>query len=456
MSFYRKQISALHAWKDDENRKPLILRGARQVGKTTLVNSFANNYSQYIALNLEKKEDQSYFEKYSSPQSILNALSLDHRLKSIEHATTLLFIDEIQESPKAIAMLRYFYEEIPALHVIAAGSLLEQALAKVKSFPVGRVQYLYVFPMNFQEYLLAHKMDNLVQQLNNIPIDESAYYVGLDWFHRYALLGGMPEIIKLNVQGVPISELPKTYEGIWASYIDDVPKYAKNDTEEKVIKHLIRTAPLYLDTRVTFQGFGKSNYRSREVGESFRALDDAKIIQLIYPGTTVDFPIVADYRKSPRLQFLDTGLLNHSLNIQSSLLEVEDLSTSYKGALLPHLITQELITLQEYTYSKPNFWVRQKKDAQAEVDIIYPYQGWIIPIEVKSGKVGKLKSLHQFMSAAPHPYAVRMYAGKFSIETHQLSNGKQFYLMNLPYFLTTYLPAYLDYFIQTYPANNVG
>ncbi len=453
MSFYRKQLATLQAWKSDENRKPLVLRGARQVGKTTLVNMFAENYAQYISLNLEKPKDQGYFEKYTNVQAILNALLLDHRLQPVKNKSTLLFIDEIQESPEAIAMLRYFYEEIPELHVIAAGSLLEHTLAKVKSFPVGRVQYLYIFPMNFQEYLLANKMDNLVEQLNQIPLNESAYGVALDWFHQYAIIGGMPEIIKLITKKVPISELPKTYESIWTSYQDDVPKYAKNNTEEKVIKHLMRTAPLYMDARVTFQGFGKSNYRSREVGESFRALDDAKIIQLIYPGTSVEFPIVPDYKKSPRLQFLDTGLLNHSLNIQSSLLEVDDLSTSYKGAILPHLITQELISLQENTYNKPNFWVRQKKDAQAEVDLIFPYKGLIIPIEIKSGKVGKLKSLHQFVARSPHPYAVRMYAGKFSIETHQLPDGKQFYLMNLPYFLTTYLPEYLDYFLKNYKAD---
>ncbi|MEX1191711.1 MAG: AAA family ATPase [Brumimicrobium sp.] len=431
-----------------------MLRGARQVGKTTLVNMFAKNYEQYISLNLEKKKDQAYFKKYSSVQALFNALLLDHRLQPVKNKTTLLFIDEIQESPEAIAILRYFYEEIPELHVIAAGSLLEHSLSNVKSFPVGRVQYLYIFPMNFYEYLLAHKMDNLIEKLDDIPLNETTYHVALDWFHKYAMIGGMPEIIKLNTKQVSISELPKTYESIWASYLDDVPKYAKNNTEEKVIKHLMRTAPLHMDNRVTFQGFGKSNYRSREVGEGFRALDDAKIIQLIYPGTSVDFPIVADYRKSPRLQFLDTGLLNHSLNIQSSLLEVEDLSTSYKGAILPHLITQELISLQENTYSKPNFWVRQKKDAQAEVDLIFSYKGLIIPIEIKSGKVGKLKSLHQFIAKSPHPYAVRMYAGKFSIETHQLHDGKQFYLMNLPYFLTTYLPNYLNYFLENFKPNH--
>jgi len=127
-------------------------------------------------------------------------------------------------------------------------------------------------------------------------------------------------------------------------------------------------------------------------------LDDAKIIQLIYPGTSVEYPLITDFRKSPRLQFLDTGLLNHALNIQGELIEIKDLSTSYKGALLPHLITQEIISLQQMAYNKLNFWVRQKKSAQTELDLIYPFKQMNIPIEIKSGKVGKIRSLHQFVN----------------------------------------------------------
>ncbi len=448
MTLYRKQLKSLHLWKTQSNRKPLVLRGARQVGKTTLVNTFANNYSQYIYLNLEKKADADYFTNYNNAKNLLEALLITHRLQPIANNNTLLFIDEIQECPQAIAMLRYFYEDIPELHVIAAGSLLEHALSKVKSFPVGRVQYLYIAPLNFQEYLLANNMTVLLDKLNEIPVNKSVHFVALKAFNQYALIGGMPEIVQQYTNQQNISSLSDIYESIWTSYRDDVPKYAKNRTEEKVIKHLLKTAPLYLDSRITFQRFGNSNYRSREVGESFRALDDAKIIQLIYPGTSVDFPLIEDFKKSPRLQFLDTGLLNYALGIQTELLEINDLSNSYKGALLPHLITQELISLQEKSYKKPNFWVRQKKDAQAEIDLVYPYKGLIVPIEIKSGKVGKLRSLHQFIERAPHPYAVRMYAGAFSIEKHKTPNGTLFYLMNLPYYLTTYLDQYLAYFIS--------
>ena len=448
--YKRLLLTTLEHWKKSSNRKPLILRGARQVGKTTLVHHFAKSYTQYIYLNLEKKTDAAYFTKYSDANTILDTLLIANQLQSVSKTPTLLFIDEIQEVPKAIALLRYFYEDMPTLHVVAAGSLLEHAMGKVSSFPVGRVQYMYLFPLNFQEYLQAFNMDLLLAKLKQVPVDKATHHVAMQWFHQYALTGGMPEVVAHYAKHQNLPELRGIYESIWVSYNDDVPKYAKNKTEEQIIKHILKTAPNYLDSRVTFQGFGNSNYRSREVGESFRALDDAKIIQLIYPGTSVEFPLLSDYKKSPRMQFLDTGILNFALGIQAELLEVDDLSSSYKGALVPHLVTQELISLQQTSYKKPHFWVRQKKDAQAEVDLIYNYKNLLIPIEIKSGKVGKLRSLHQFIDKAPHPYAVRMYAGEFSIEKHKTPSGTPFVLMNLPYYLTTYLTSYLKYLVSHY------
>lgn len=267
-------------------------------------------------------------------------------------------------------------------------------------------------------------------------------------FHQYAIIGGMPEIIKTYINTGSISDLPKVYESIWTTYKNDIEKYTSNETERKVIKHIIQSAHLYLDQRIKFQNFGNSNYRSREVGEAMRNLDDAKIIQLIYPTTQVEPPIKPDYKKSPRLQFLDTGLVNHSLGIQGELLGLEDLNSAYKGALIPHLVTQELISLNTITNSKPNFWVREKTQSSSEVDLVIPFQNKIIPIEIKSGSVGTLKSLHQFMDQTNHPYAVRIYAGEFNIEKHKTPKGTPYFLMNMPYYLTTVLSQYLTYFTE--------
>jgi uncharacterized protein len=451
MEFKRQAHKALEKWKNAEDRKPLILRGARQVGKTTLVRSFAKSYKHSILLNLEKAKDISFFQRYDNVQDITDALLLTYNIPTRDLTSTLLFIDEIQESPTAIGLLRYFYEEIPELHVIAAGSLLEFALQEVKYFPVGRIEYLYLHPLNFSEYLLASGFEQAYEQLHNIPVQSFSHQTLLDLFKVYAIIGGMPEIVKTYLKNKSLADLPAVYESIWTTYKSDVAKYTTHPTERKVVKHVMGVAHLYLDQRIKFQNFGNSNYQSREVSEAFRNLDDAKIIQLIYPTTDVQPPIIPDVKKSPRLQFLDTGIVNHDLKIQGDMLALDDLSTAYKGSIIPHLVTQELISLNNLSYHKPNFWIREKLQASSEVDLVYNYQNKVIPVEIKSGSYGKLRSLHQFIEHTNHPYAVRLYGGAFSIEKHSTPTMKKpFLLMNLPYYLGTKLEEYIAYFVEKY------
>jgi hypothetical protein len=444
----RTALHDLIKWKQSKSRKPLILRGARQVGKTTLVNQFSTEYSQYIYLNLERPDHIHFFDSLNTIKEIVESLFLKFELQP-DYSNTLLFIDEIQESPKTIALLRYFYEDIPELNVISAGSLLEFSLQHVKSFPVGRVSFMYLFPLNFEEFLNALDKKIAIKAFNQVPISDIAQDTLFDLFHLYALVGGMPEVVKMYIQTNSFVGLTEIYTSIWETYKSDVRKYAKSSTEEKVITHIIGSAYNFLDQRVTFQNFGNSNYKSREVGEAFRSLDDAKVIQLIYPSTSVDFPVIPDFRKKPRLQFLDIGLVNHGLNIQHELIGMKDLSNAYKGALIPQLLTQELISTNKFSYHKPNFWVREKKQSSAEVDLVIPFRGLLIPVEIKSGPIGKLRSLHQFMDSCPHGYAVRMYAGKFEIHTATTTNGKEFKLLNLPYFLGLKLNEYLEWFIES-------
>ena len=449
--FFTRQIEQqLEKWKANSTSKPLIIRGARQTGKTTSVKKFAQTYRHCILLNLEKDSDISYFENISNITTIVEALFLSNNIPFEAREYTLLFIDEIQESPKAIHLLRYFYEELPELDVIAAGSLLEFAMKKVKSFPVGRVEFLYMHPLNFPEYLQAIGHTTAWEQLEEIPVKEFAHPVLLDLFNRYAIVGGMPEIVQRYLENKNIADLPRVYESVWGTYREDVEKYASNATERKVIKHIINTAHLYLDQRIKFQNFGNSNYRSREVGEAMRNLDAAKIIRLIYPTTDLEPPMRPNIRKSPRLQFLDTGILNYSLGIQADMLAIRDLSKLYKGAVIPHLITQELMSLSTINDKKPNFWVRDKKQASAEVDLLYTCQDKLIPIEIKSGKTGTLKSLHQFVERAAHPYAVRLYAGEFKIEKVKTPGGIPYFLMNMPYYLGTKIPDYIAYFVENH------
>jgi predicted AAA+ superfamily ATPase len=450
MNFERNIAPQLLNWKKSKNRKPLILRGARQVGKTTLVKQFAQTYKRSILLNLELPNDLNYFNRYKDVPTLVEALFIANNIPTSDKSETLIFIDEIQESPEAIALLRYFYEMVSEIHVIAAGSLLEHAMRKVKSFPVGRIQMLHLYPINFPEFLNALGQTSAAEQLNITPVNIVAHNTLLQLFNRYVIIGGMPEVINKYLETESVADLTIIYNGIWETYKNDVEKYASNDTEARVIKHIMVTAHLDLDARIKFNNFGKSNYRSREVGEAFRNLDDAKIIQLIYPTTDTTVPIRPDLKKSPRLQFLDTGLINNELNIQAEMLAMEDLNSSYKGAIIPHMITQELISLNHDKSAKPNFWVREKKQSTAEVDLVFQFKNLVIPIEIKSGKEGTLKSLHQFVDASEHSYAIRIYAGEFKIEEHVTREGKKYFLMNLPYYLGTRLKEYIEYFVSNY------
>lgn len=437
-------------WKSSEKHKPIILRGARQVGKTTIINQFSKHFDHYISLNLERQNDASYFKDIDNVQSIFDALIISKGLNIKPKDSVLLFIDEIQEMPHVIQLLRYFYEDLPDVYVIAAGSLLEFALGKLKQMPVGRIQFFYLHPLNFQEFLLAIDNQPLYEAFNKIPIPKVAHSTLLSMFHTYAIIGGMPEVVKTYLSDRNMSRLTQVYNSIWETYKSDIEKYATNTTEENVMRHILNTAPNFLDERVKFQNFGNSNYRSREVSEAMKSIDSAGLIKLIYPTTVLSPPMQVDYKKSPRLQFLDVGIVNNTRGIQANLLNINDLSNKYKGALIPQLITQELISINAETLKTPCFWVRDKTNASAEVDLVMPYKNYLIPIEIKSGSTGSLKSLHQFINRCEHKYGVRIYGGEFSIQDQKTPEGKDYKLMNLPYYLGTKIPEYLEYFITNF------
>jgi predicted AAA+ superfamily ATPase len=450
MSYYRNILSELENWKKRKDKKPIVIRGARQVGKTTLVDDFSKSFKHYVSLNLERSKHLKYFQDFDDVKPILEAICFDYKIPVKDLPNTLLFIDEIQESERAIKLLRYFYEDYPDLCVISAGSLLEFVLKRVQNLPVGRVEFLYLYPFNFEEYLLALDNKQAIEQLNNIPINKFAHQSLLQYFHRYVIVGGMPEIIKKEVEKNSLIELVRVYESIFESYKNDIEKYTETETTRRVINHLFNTVHFEVDKRIKFQNFGNSNYRSREVSEQMRNLEDAKIIKLIYPTTNIIPPITPDKKKSPKLQYLDTGLLNYNLKIQSELLKSNNIHSAYQGAIIPHIINQQIISLDNITNSSLNFWVREKKQSSAEVDLIIHYDDKLIPIEIKSGSYGKLRSLHQFVDLSKHHYAIRFYAGEFCVEKAKTPNGTNFYLMNLPYYLSHKIYSYLEYFLNKY------
>ena len=450
MSFNRVIKKHLKKWKNRELKKPLILRGARQVGKTTLINDFAKNYQYSFLLNLERKEDLQYFEKYDNVKDILEALFLAKKIPLEKHKKSLLFIDEIQEYPQAIELLRYFYEDFPQLDIIAAGFLLEFALKEVIRYPVGRIEFLYLYPLNFMEYLEAIDHKLAFKELLNIPIKSTVHQNLLEHFHSYLIIGGMPEVVQTFINEESFTGLARIYESIISTYKEDIQKYSTNASERKILSFLMESAHLYLDKRIKLENFGKSNYKAREIGEAFTKLEYAKIIQLIYPTTELESPLKKNRRKSPRMQFLDSGLVNYALDIQGEMIGVDDFSSMYKGAIISHIITQEIISLNQLSHKLPEFWVRDKAQSSAEVDLVLSYREKVIPIEIKSGKAGTLRSLHQFIDRANHPYAIRIYAGEYKIERYKTPSGTPYILMNLPYYLGTQIRHYIKYFIENH------
>ena len=451
--FKRQLLLELENWRQSEPRKPLVIRGARQVGKTTLVNQFATQYEQYIYLNLELSEDKEPFENFTSIEHLINTVFFLKSKTLAKKNTTLIFIDEIQEVPKALNTLRYFYELAPEISVIAAGSMLETLFDKHISFPIGRVEYKVIRPVSFPEFLSAMGETAALEQLSQVPFATFAHTKLLRLFHTYALIGGMPEIVQHYATHKDLVRLGPMYDSLIIGYMDDVGKYAKSRAQILHLRHCIQSSFAQAGKRIKFEGFGNAAYKSREMGESLRTLEKALLLQLIYPCTTATLPLVPDIKKSPRLQILDSGLLNYFVGIQKEIIGTDDLNKIYQGTLIEHLIGQEILAFQYNALSALHFWVREKKESTAEVDYLFPYDGLIIPIEVKSGKEGTLKSLHSYMDLAPHDMAIQFYAGALNITNAITKNGKQYQILNLPYFLGSQIEQYIAWFIKTKKAS---
>lgn len=219
----------------------------------------------------------------------------------------------------------------------------------------------------------------------------------------------------------------------------------------QIIRHVINTCFLEAGSRIKFQGFGNSNYGSREVGEAMQTLQKVMILQLIYPTTNTQIPLLPDRKKSPRLQVLDTGMLNYFAGLQKELISTKNLEAVFKGKVAEHIVGQELLATQYNILNDLHFWVREKKTSVAEVDFVIPYNGHIIPIKVKSGTSGTLRSLHAFMDAADHTIAVRLYGSVLKIDKVKTLKGKEYTLLNLLYYLAGKIEVYLDWVMQSHP-----
>jgi uncharacterized protein len=431
-------------WKQSPKRKPIILRGARQVGKTTLVRFFGKSFDQFLYFNLEKKEDNILFGDIENLNATIDLLFLSREKINTKNKTTLLFIDEVQACPQVIEALRYFHEDYPHLYVIVTGSLLEFALNKIQKVPVGRVQYMELHPVSFREYLEASGNIGILEKILEGDINEGLSTLIFKKFHQYALVGGMPEILSLYIEDHNFSKAFTLYEGIIESYQSDVEQYAKNENQKQVIRHVMKTAPFEIDNRVNLNRFGHSSFSSQSIKEAIYALENARLLKLYFPSTDVTFPITPSLSKRPRLHFLDIGLVNYQMGLHQELLTIDNLLNASKGKLVQQIVYQEL-KANSHTLQLPfTFWVREENGKSSEVDIIYAYKNYLIPIEIKSGASGTLRSLHEFIDRCPHNFAIRLYNGPIRKETIQSRTGKPYELLNLPYYLGAWLDVYIN------------
>lgn len=445
--FNRNALMRLREWRTSTSRKPLILRGARQVGKTTLVTEFAKEYDVFLHLNLEKEDDRNLFEVYNDVNELIRAVFILKR-QPITQGNILLFIDEIQNSSKAVAMLRYFYEEANHIHVIGAGSLLETLMDVRKiSFPVGRVQYMALRPCTFTEFLgaMGEAMDQTLVETIEVP--EIIHQRLMSRFREFMLCGGMPAAIVAYSQNRDILSVKDTFESLLLSYSDDVEKYTASASMTKVIRSILSNGWNCAAETIAFEGFAGTNYRSREMSEAFRIISKAMLLELVYPTTCEQMPIMTNMRKRPKLLWLDTGLVNYVAGIQRDVFSVADVSDVWRGRIAEHVVGQELLAISNDVSAHRSYWRSDRIGSEAEVDFVYPYNGLVIPIEVKSGHNAKLKSLHQFMDATTHDVAVRVWSQPLSIDEVKTYKGKTFRLINLPFYYVGQLEKVLGKYV---------
>lgn len=441
--FQRLALKALRQWAEKEGRKPLVLRGARQVGKTTLVKIFAEEFDVFIYLNLEEKVNADLFTMDVSFEDLLAGIYAKAGIK-MENQRTLIFIDEIQNVPDAVKVLRYFYEKRPDLYVIAAGSLLESLVGNHISFPVGRVEYMALHPCTFTEFLGALGENILVEQIEQLEVPQSVHSYVMDLFKKYMIVGGLPEAVANYAKRKDWVSLNEIFNSLLSGYKDDIEKYAQRPKEQDILRYILNYGWGLAGQRFQFSKFCSSSYKSAEMGNAFRTLEKTLLLELVYPLISTSFPILPDLKRSPKLLWLDTGLVNYVAGMQESLLFTSDTDELWNGHIAEQVVGQELLGASFAFGGKRMFWVRDARNSQAEVDFVYKYKSHLIPVEVKTGDNSKLRSLHQYMDESQEDIALRLWNGPLTSDLIRLPSGKQYTLYNVPFYYAGQLETFFN------------
>lgn len=442
--FPRKIIPYLIEWKNKKGRKPLVLRGARQVGKTSAVLMFGKqNFQSVIHLNLENIEHLRLFREEISLDDFEKIIQIKFQQKIIP-GETLIFIDEIQNSPSLIKLLRFFYEERPNIHVMAAGSLFQAKIEREGlSLPVGRIEYAYLYPLDFFEYLEARAETELLNFLKSAAPDdripEAIHREGIRLFYEYAMIGGMPEVVKFYSENPDINSLRSFYSSLFTSYAEDVYKYSSL-AKTKYLSYIIEQSPLFAGTLITYDKFGGSNFRSREMAEAFETLEKAMLVYQVHATKSTGIPLIKQRKRPKKLIFLDVGLVNHRMDIHGEFINLDDLNSLYRGRIAEQVIGQNIIA--QFTNHIPIllYWAKGKREGSAEVDFCFQAGGNILGIEVKAGGAGRLRSLYSFAGDVKKHELIRIYGGQLKKERIKIGN-KAHKLTSIPFYL---IPRILD------------
>lgn len=401
-------------WKNSKDRKPLLLRGARQVGKTSSVRKLAESFEYYIEIDFLAPENAGIAELFNKNLSVSEICKRISVLKEIpvEQNKTLIFFDEIQSCPNAISLLRYFYEQMPGLHVIAAGSLLEFALEELPSFGVGRIRSVFMYPLSFCEFLDAQGASMLKKEMLSAspenPLDSVLHEKLLENFRTFLFIGGLPEVVRTWITTKSFLECQKIQNDLLISYRDDFAKYRKRVPQSRIDE---------VFNSVARQGQGKFVYshvnQNLKAEQVKTALETLILAGLVYPvthsnanGIPLGAEVKTDYQ---RMIYFDTGLLQRQLNLKAEDIFISsDLDVINKGAVAETFVGTELVKAASvYEKTQLYCWHREQSGSNAEVDYIIQRNEEIIPVEVKASKKGSMQSLRLFLSEKHRPYGLR-------------------------------------------------
>jgi predicted AAA+ superfamily ATPase len=405
----------LRTWKNDPRRKPLLLKGARQIGKTYAVRQLGREFESFVELNFELlPKAQTLFEQDLVPERLLWEIGLLADAK-IQPGKTLLFLDEIQAAPQVILALRYFYEKMPELHVIAAGSLLDFSIEKV-GLPVGRVSMLYVYPLSFMEFLAATGNSQFIEGiLEKKPFSEVIHVKLLDLLGHYLAIGGMPEAVAAWVETKDPRASYEAQKGLVETYRQDFPKYAKKH-QFQYLDILFNQIPHFIGNQFKYSSI-HGGYKKRELAPCLDLLRRANVVHQISHSSGNGVPLGAEVNLERfKTIFLDVGISQALLGLDLPAWFLNpDKDLVNRGTSAEAFVGQELLA-----YASPKwksdlyFWKRESKSALAEVDYLYDREGVVLPIEVKSGHGSTLRSLHQFLIDHPKsPMGMRFWSENY-------------------------------------------